>query len=782
MRQFEFIKIGNFVQIREKNRNYFIYCTNITVIKNNDSSFLIKSLQDNVVYELIQYDEILYPAYTGSIDTYISLLLSTVFNEIGTGGGTGDVTGASNTGTGYGVFKDKSGTSLRFKSLKQGSNILITESADELEISSTSGGGSGAAIDTTYDNTVSGLISTNVQDAIDELDNITSSRLDNLENNEYKILYYEEISTVSGTITKPVNSTILLNEFYNGLDATVETLVSGKPSGMYPVTSTGEPITVTSFDINGNYVLSGTPTTFNVALLYNIKINALYHQNVNNDYELNREESGLATREYAEDIHTSGLISGGIISINTDPAKIDITSGNGIIVDYWTNQGNPILYKVSWSSQTAITITNLATSTLTYIGIDKNGIIQQYASEPTNTQRRSIILLAQIGHSNNTSIGSINSFVSSLGSPLEQLRDVISELHLINTGNKISANGANLKLNKSNGYLFGLGLNFRNDPMNPHRINIAASTAFSFRYRTQIGGNTGLVSDIDPTKYDNGGVITTVGGGSNESTNQRVYLLPNGNIVIQYGQTTYINLTTAISSVQNESFIEYTNVQQAAILIAVISINRTCTSLQDTTKCRILYTTRLGENIGSAAGISISTLQNVYNNSVTPEILTDSTRGALTLKRGSASDTDNIIEILNGSDVNTASIKGDGTITGSNFIGIKEQFGITLDGQGGVISTGSKGFRYFSNNRTILSWYIKGDDATVGSIVVDIKRSGVSIIGVGNKPTLSSANSATANVSGWTSTTIADGDELEFNVDSVSTFTRINLIINTITS
>jgi len=110
-------------------------------------------------------------------------------------------------------------------------------------------------------------------------------------------------------------------------------------------------------------------------------------------------------------------------------------------------------------------------------------------------------------------------------------------------------------------------------------------------------------------------------------------------------------------------------------------------------------------------------------------------------------------------------------------ITLTRSIGLTLDGQGGVITTGSKGFSLPSFNGTIISWNIKGDDATTGSIVVDIKRNGTSIVGAGNKPTITAANSATANVSGWTSTTITAGDYIEYNVDSASTFTRINLEI-----
>lgn len=54
------------------------------------------------------------------------------------------------------------------------------------------------------------------------------------------------------------------------------------------------------------------------------------------------------------------------------------------------------------------------------------------------------------------------------------------------------------------------------------------------------------------------------------------------------------------------------------------------------------------------------TLQQVYDNSSEPEILTDSTRGAVTVKRGSAADTDNIYEGKDGSDNVTFAVTGQG--------------------------------------------------------------------------------------------------------------------------
>lgn len=106
----------------------------------------------------------------------------------------------------------------------------------------------------------------------------------------------------------------------------------------------------------------------------------------------------------------------------------------------------------------------------------------------------------------------------------------------------------------------------------------------------------------------------------------------------------------------------------------------------------------------------------------------------------------------------------------------KSSFGITLDGVGGVISVGSKGFiAALPFGFSATHWYVKADQA--GDIVIDIKRNGVSIIGAGNKPTLAAAQQNNSAIAGWTNSTLAENDEIEFVVDSAATVTRVNLII-----
>ena len=366
------------------------------------------------------------------------------------------------------------------------------------------------------------------------------------------------------------------------------------------------------------------------------------------------------------------------VTINTDATKINVDGGSGVIVDYWTTVGFPNRINISWPAQTGVTVTNLLTSTQSYIGIDTSGNIVQFSSIPTNAQRRETILLAQLGHADKTTVKSVNHYATFYDSPIETARDIINEFRLINDGNAIVANGANLNINKTGGYLFGNGLNEENDIKNVNKIFVSGQTATSFRYRTQTGGTTTAVSLIDGTNYDVNGVITTVPGGVNVSTNQRVYLFPNGNLVIQYGQTTYTSLTNAVQGVQSESFTVFQNLADSAILIGILSIRKGANSLSNSSDAKFIPVSKIGENIGGAAGISVTTLQQAYNNSTEPEILTNSTLGGITIKDGTGIADSNQLEIQNSASTTTLFITSNGNLSG-NTISANTYLGLPLD-------------------------------------------------------------------------------------------------------
>ena len=107
-----------------------------------------------------------------------------------------------------------------------------------------------------------------------------ASRVTTLENNELKITYFQSISSTSGTITIPTGATILLDQFQAGADAYVSTITNGRPTGEFPQTSGGVIVDVTSFDALGNYTLTGTPSSYPVALIFILKIKSKDYQNL----------------------------------------------------------------------------------------------------------------------------------------------------------------------------------------------------------------------------------------------------------------------------------------------------------------------------------------------------------------------------------------------------------------------------------------------------------------------------------------------------------------------
>jgi hypothetical protein len=116
---------------------------------------------------------------------------------------------------------------------------------------------------------------------------------------------------------------------------------------------------------------------------------------------------------------------------------------------------------------------------------------------------------------------------------------------------------------------------------------------------------------------------------------------------------------------------------------------------------------------------------------------------------------------------------------------IARSVGITIDGGGGAITTGTKGFVPVEFSGTILSNTLLSTDAAVtsGSIVIDVWKvpfasyppTVANTITASAKPTLSSATSSQdTTLTGWT-TSIVAGDILGFHVDSATTVTRVTL-------
>lgn len=109
------------------------------------------------------------------------------------------------------------------------------------------------------------------------------------------------------------------------------------------------------------------------------------------------------------------------------------------------------------------------------------------------------------------------------------------------------------------------------------------------------------------------------------------------------------------------------------------------------------------------------------------------------------------------------------------------EIGVTIDGAGAVITTGSKGFRSIPSAATILGWRLMADQA--GSVVMGVKRCAwagfpaTATITGGDNPALDSQQAAAdGTIAGWAAN-LSAGDVLEFEVLSAATITRVTLFL-----
>jgi hypothetical protein len=152
-------------------------------------------------------------------------------------------------------------------------------------------------------------------------------------------------------------------------------------------------------------------------------------------------------------------------------------------------------------------------------------------------------------------------------------------------GNLVTANGANLNINKSSGTLHAFGFGYAaNGANNPNLVTSPAETAATFRQLTQItNSESSATTTFDASHWDNAGVLTTISGGT--ASIHRVFLMPSGiagsQIYIQYGQATYGNLANALSGIQTEVFTVNPDLGVYGCLIGYIISTANATTLNN---------------------------------------------------------------------------------------------------------------------------------------------------------------------------------------------------------
>lgn len=352
-----------------------------------------------------------------------------------------------------------------------------------------------------------------------------------------------------------------------------------------------------------------------------------------------------ATREYVTPTQkielnansSTGVLSGGVMAVASS-TTISITDGNGLV------SGT----QVFWSGLTNVTITNIGASTSSYILIDNTGSVVQQVSRPTQAQRRTHIFLGKAIHSDLATVTIVNNQQEVVSRPANQLNDFLRAFKLINLGNKIRKGAGLLNISKTSGPIVSAGANFGIDGNNnPHIRTLGPTNPTTFRYRTQSAEVSADVTNVDPTRYDNAGSLTVIAGSSSQATIQRIYLFPAGAVIVQYGQTVYANISTAIQNINNVGFVLENEIADNAILIGLLVITAGATDLGDVGQARFFDASIFGEQSVGAGGASVSTFQDVYGNSIKPQIQLDDGNGGIQIADNATPISDNLIEVLN---------------------------------------------------------------------------------------------------------------------------------------
>lgn len=378
----------------------------------------------------------------------------------------------------------------------------------------------------------------------------------------------------------------------------------------------------------------------------------------------------------------NGVISGCNLSVNVfNNTQINISPGAYVIIDN-SSYTNPKYNRISFPGVTEVPITNF-TANATYIALDVNQNVVQKSSPYTQSERRNLCILGVAVHSNHTNINVVNATPDVAIGTHCQLMGFFDVFGTINkSGNVISANGANLRINKSAGTIFKRGVGYSTNG-NFNEIDLGSLVGPSnIRYRRSDGTEYSDRDTVDLYYQTDSSTIAPIP--SNRYSIQRIVLFQSNLLRIQYGPQIYSTMELAAAAISSETFTLESNMAENGIVRCFLIVRGGITNLSNPLDARFVEADMFGQrSLGSVGGGS-STLQQAYDNSSVPQITTDSTRHALEIKIGSGSNADNALKVLDSSGNTNASISGEGLIS-SKILSVSRTnaSGIQIDGSYG---------------------------------------------------------------------------------------------------
>jgi hypothetical protein len=385
--------------------------------------------------------------------------------------------------------------------------------------------------------------------------------------------------------------------------------ITGLPGQIVKVNTAGTGLTYATLNGGGDMLASVYDPT-------NVAADVFDYNNFNNKplFQLN--------------INSTGLKSGGTVSINANPSKFDIAAGTGIIVDNHTIPGTPTISPITWGNLTAITPTYLGTESTTYLAITSTGSVFQSINPLTPTEKRDYINLGWIDHPDNVNVLFAHlepSYNAEIQSQMNDYFEVFGSFNIY--GNDYVPASTNLTIKKTLGSVFDNNSNYETNQKSPHIILNTLDNPCSINYFYRDGGTGWFDSiaatvSIDPNYYDtNSGVLVPVPTG--KWSIQVISLYPvtgySGND-IQYGQAVYDSLEKAKVGVNDAIVLNPYN--EPDLYRTYLIVKQGATNLSDPTQAYFMHGGRFGLfSNGDLNKAVVTTLDNLTDVSITTPVV-----------------------------------------------------------------------------------------------------------------------------------------------------------------
>lgn len=311
----------------------------------------------------------------------------------------------------------------------------------------------------------------------------------------------------------------------------------------------------------------------------------------------------------------TGITTGGDISANiSNPLAIDISPLTGRIVDYLAD---PItITEVTNPSILTVELDSVAQDrTITWFLMDADLNVFQQEARPSPEDRRNFIVLGMAAQDDGE-IFLAQSLPTIARQPVNQLYDLMDSIGAFGiTGNDVSPNGANLQLNVGSGQVFSRGWNHFDGPSetnNPHIVTTLGATPAPWTHALRASDleHASASATVDVGHYDNGGVLTAVGGDADTSVVHQLWMFPTNEgsefHVLQYGQQVFDTLDDAVSAIGTTPFTVNPALPGSAIQLGFLAVKGVATDLSDATEALFVKAGKFGSGPGGGASVDLS--------------------------------------------------------------------------------------------------------------------------------------------------------------------------------